>query len=584
MRNKKILINCLLFLSLKEGVICQSSNEDNDPRNYVKVLECRKNAEEKLIWAFNPSTLIPDSGKNIQNITNRVPEPISIVDESSQIKILFDKNAINRNAEFKGNITIRGIISGKGGNDPVEVLPYTKVGEQLQSIGIPNRPASELSTLLLNLILSCSEFTQEDSTYTLISEINNLISDIKDSKVPEDYFLKPDDDRGFRRRIRFVKDWLEREEKIYFPVFLSQSLDPATASATKNQILNGLDELFLYVNNMTLKETIEKIELILNYIQYFREGGELAEETFLLVIGKDYLQIDAIKNSLEKIRDTLKSYYSNKPSEASMELVDNINMSKDVVNKLLRVKDSYIDVTLMDYDSTLRKISQNLRDYGFKNKEYENEIIKRIYKFKVELTEDLSKKASEILNKNLFTATIDLLKERAKEGDFLYLELVIESYDKRETNKDPNTILRKTFPIGRYEIRKTGWQINIFDSSVLINRINENQDLSGTVSPSNFKGSSGASYIFTWRRDNRTTRQFWNTIQPSIGLNASYLDFSTEADLEVGIGLLVGILDNNVHCILGINLNNTAPSEQSPYYIGIGVSFAKFIDRYFTKN
>ena len=54
------------------------------------------------------------------------------------------------------------------------------------------------------------------------------------------------------------------------------------------------------------------------------------------------------------------------------------------------------------------------------------------------------------------------------------------------------------------------------------------------------KGTPGVSLLLTYRRDGSDTNKLANFLEPSIGANVSYLDFSTDDDVEVGAGLVLG--------------------------------------------
>jgi hypothetical protein len=58
--------------------------------------------------------------------------------------------------------------------------------------------------------------------------------------------------------------------------------------------------------------------------------------------------------------------------------------------------------------------------------------------------------------------------------------------------------------------------------------------------------------------------------EPSFGLNISYVDFSKQRDIEVGVGGVVGLFRNKVFFSSGINLNT--PNKHNSYF-AIGFSF-----------
>ena len=80
--------------------------------------------------------------------------------------------------------------------------------------------------------------------------------------------------------------------------------------------------------------------------------------------------------------------------------------------------------------------------------------------------------------------------------------------------------------------------------------------------------------------DHKVTRKnrFMNFFEPSFGLNVSYLDFSTEKDVEIGTGLQLGLFKNKIFFGYGVNLHMLSPKNQSPTYFYVGFSFARLSD------
>ncbi|MEM6265015.1 MAG: hypothetical protein AAGI38_21060, partial [Bacteroidota bacterium] len=190
------------------------------------------------------------------------------------------------------------------------------------------------------------------------------------------------------------------------------------------------------------------------------------------------------------------------------------------------------------------------------------------------LSSFFAEKAGEVIYSKLDFATIDLLKENAQDGDILYLYLVLSSSPNRPDSSDGiSNRYQKILPIGNYKIRSTGWQADVFDKFSLINRIDSPDSLE-TTSPSNFKGAPGISLLASYKNDGRRGNKIFNFIQPSIGIDVSYIDFSTTADVEIGVGPTLGLFKNQLFFTYGINLNLTGSGESSPTYFGLGLSFA----------
>jgi hypothetical protein len=67
---------------------------------------------------------------------------------------------------------------------------------------------------------------------------------------------------------------------------------------------------------------------------------------------------------------------------------------------------------------------------------------------------------------------------------------------------------------------------------------------------------------------------FIQRLQPSFGINVSYLDFDDQQSFEVGVGALVGLWKNKVFFGWGRNLHQVS----NPGYFCLGFSFGKIAD------
>jgi hypothetical protein len=79
--------------------------------------------------------------------------------------------------------------------------------------------------------------------------------------------------------------------------------------------------------------------------------------------------------------------------------------------------------------------------------------------------------------------------------------------------------------------------------------------------------------MLTRRRDGNQKHIFWNSLEPSMGINLSYIDFNRNDDIEIGVGAVFGLFDNKVFCSGGVNLNSTGKGETAPYYFSLGFNF-----------
>lgn len=481
-----------------------------DPRQFISVYSIDDKDNKSLIWKYSKNS----QNENDSNVVRKSNRRRRIIGTSNVVQIEFDKFRIAKQKYFKGNITIEGkIISKKGGENPVEVLPYTKIGERIETVGFANGSALEIASVYTNLLIESSK----------------LINEIRQKEIEK------------------------------------------------------LSKLNTYSQNL---------DLILTYIKYIRTSGEKAEKAFLSLTQLDHIRLRSIQEQLTNTKEEITEYFNTKskgdsalmfrsnfnneflvlrdidiPSTDQTRIRSIINNSISILEYLTRIEGTKIDQFLKNYplndlqNITKTKLLSDLQNNGHYEK----------------LTDSIAFKAGEILYQNLNYATVNLLNEGGQEGDYLYLYVVLV---KKEIRNEKVQVIKEFLPIGSYELKDTKWNIGVLDSFTLIHRLNEPSSDTTGVSPSNFKGSPGVSLLFTRRNDGDYDKnKFWNFLEPSIGVNVSYVDFSVDDDVEIGSGLVLGLFNNKILFTGGINLNNTGSGESNPFYFGIGFSFANLASK-----
>lgn len=567
-----------------------------DPRQYIKIFTINKLDKKELVWAYNRD----DRNGN---------QVLKIVDASSNIQIEFDKSEIAKNPLFKGNISIEGkIVSSKGGEDPVEVYPYSRIGKETRKVGITSRPPNEIAKIFVNLLLEALDATNVDNDFSVNSidietfntDLKSLINEINKLPPNESYFQNLAKSADISNDALFSK--LDRlifklnsfgfsSERLPNGVYGARELK-AIKNAELSQELDDFSEVitnfFEQKNNKKGKDLPEKIsqlnsriKIIIEYINYFKSSGEKAEDAFLSLIQLDHIALDNIESKLTNINNEINLFFNQQSANAvissknnggfQIKNTNNISITNDIqstyidgieeIKKLTRLRGSEIENLLFPF--SIYSDSEDLS-----RKYYDALLFQR-----KDVIKSLATTASEIIYLNLDYATINLKKERGQEGDYLYIYAVLEQSSRR-SNGEKGEIVQKVLPMGSYELRKTGWQVNVADSFLLVNRIDEpNSEENTDVSPSNFKGAPGVSLLLTHRRTNDKNTVV-NFLEPSIGVNVSYMDFSRNDDVEIGAGIVIGLFNNKLFFSGGLNLNSTAQTESDPYYFGVGFSFA----------
>ncbi|MEL7428059.1 MAG: hypothetical protein AAFN81_34080, partial [Bacteroidota bacterium] len=153
--------------------------------------------------------------------------------------------------------------------------------------------------------------------------------------------------------------------------------------------------------------------------------------------------------------------------------------------------------------------------------------------------------------------------------------------------------------VAKFRITERGWHSKTLENFMLVDRVRE--DLLPPTYPLNetrFAPTGGISLMWGLRNDHRINKRidfdettnlplfdkkgrlkynrgsvfFERTakwLEPSLGLNFTYLNFREGETLEVGIGPSVGFFNNTFFFSTGWNLMEL---RERPFYIGIGAS------------
>lgn len=573
-----------------------------DPRQYVRVMYSKTYNQSKwdTIWNW-------ENQKNIPN------QKFQILDVNGEIRIEFDRMGLTKNLFFEGGISLEAEISGPSGTRKVEVNPYSEIGLQRKPIGIKSDPPLEISKKLLNILKESAtayyyykncywdrgfpeSASCRESFHRVLEEIETELSS-KNANKKLDYLNE--------KLVKSISDYNSAviNNTIYTLNFPSVNINNVVQfKNVVSSVEDSLDKSEALLRRGfeahfwdALKYENQRVGLIINYLDSFESAGEDATNTFLSLINKDPVQYKSMKNLLLSEENNLKritvpTYEVNNETMDSI-LVKNYQLIYDCSHdlyELLNFKGSTL-ANIVNHFAIKNNVSfkdfTNYEDDAVGNElDFWNKTLDTAF---LDISDSLSLIAGRIIYKKLIYATIDLGKSGAKSGDVLdlYLTWILD------TKKDSSANSPR-LPIGKYYLRETGWKLEVADMFSLVKRINEPIN-DPTVSPSNFKGAGGAVLLWTYNKEDKgistikdssgivvkVRRKNWiaNSLEPSIGLNVSYLDFSTKKDVEIGTGLQIGLFHNKLFFGYGVNLHMWSP-KQSPYYYFLGFSFAKLSD------
>lgn len=633
------LVNCTsLKKHNKDIASIQRENEfannslENDPRKYVIVSEIRDNYGElkkKNLWNWSSS--------NSSQITR-------LIDINSEIIIEFNKDSLFKNTNIKGDLSLVAEISSPKGFRKIEVLPYTEVGKEEARVGLPYRPSKEIAALFLKLIyevycvdkysLECGDQSLntsffrsldyysnnevDDNPYGLFNDYEALLKHIESmSSETSDTLLFQEGVILARKEISDILNKLNNfnEEGVYFSYGYTIDIPTRFSALVDSTIDINRNNLPLF--KTALEDLIDQHESQKENAK--NEHSEVTSRRYKQRKSSFILNLTSLLNRLKYI-EGLFSWFDNLNPEAKsaflsliqseinqfheshIKLLDIISNFDNQINSLRQDSALIDEEKIFQMQTSLKNSLNELRNAyvlkgTFINDEayniYEERFAKKdslippfIAVYNDHDRSDLIVKIAEQANRLIFDnslkfASIDLYKSGAKENEILYISL--KHIQKEIINEEVKESI-KILPLGRYELRPTGWRTSIDDSFILVQRVKQpSASTDSTISPSNFKGAPGVSFMVTYNDngyDSNWLRSFFNDIEPSFGVNVSYIDFSIEKDLEIGAGLILGLFNKTIFLNGGVNLNGLSVDDNHPFYVGLGFSFLSLADKF----
>ncbi len=532
---KRLLLSFCVLILINKIVISQTNGID--PRQFVNVLEIDRQTNKTL-------TLYENDTINILK-----------VDVNSLISIFFNQESMSNKLDYYGNVSIIAKIN----DEPIKVSPYSKVGEKQGEIGVNSASPIEISSHLLGLLrqmkslensirdLFEDKFYEKNTTNSLgYTEIDYAIAYFSNKEILDTaiYTGLPEKLQGIiTTNTKYSPSLLLFSQNDL--VFTNKKLKDELDTLKKNLSDDKSEQYMKSVKSkMTMYQDVKQnLDLSKEYLYYFQNGDAEIKDLYLRLMKQDKLAINDFANKLAL-------------SSKKLQAIDTIS----VVN--FNEKEAY-------FDEYLRLIMNSIKSYNNKAKSSISDIGLNLYvnnefvdeENKEELEKELAKKVGNLIYQKLLVGNIDLREARAKEGDILKISILW--YQKSDSTSTPLELDLVVF-----NIKNVGWRLKVYDSFFLINRFNEPKG-EENLSPSKFKGAPGVSLLYTYGNNGYKNNVF-KRLEPSLGINVSYIDFYTNKDLEVGVGLVLGLFKNQIFITAGYNLH----SEQNGGYVGLGFSFS----------
>jgi hypothetical protein len=585
-----------------------------------------------------------------------------VIDYKSVLRIVFDKNQLARNEDFKGSIGLDAFLydGNKVSADPreIEINPYSVIGEARKSIGLLNRPAGELADNLFFLIYQARKISRypvnslfDDYLEPLVIEMKGHLADAEKVLALQKDTL---DQRELTKYQRNIEDFCDLINEIEDGVDFNFSVSCRRLSLIKRDdnrdtqleelkkfrgqldSLNSKNKIKNFNENVKrVRDLREEIRLVMDFLNYFKEEVGNTQDAFLKLIGRDKITFDHLVGRIENKVDSIDVELASLrwiPESSSVQDIEKFKDTDlrlgDYLSSLPSLMYGLSNFTGSPLDNAINKLWQmeytdefsDDEDYyhpgGFLSDFEKLTVIFEDTESRDKLREYIAEKAGEILYQDLIYGTIDLDLADAQDGDLLFIRMFWDKdpiNDSSASEPDPATgaenapvttnTARKdgvALYVAKFQLTKTGWSFSTSDNSMLVKRVNENLLRTNyPLSPSDFKLTGGAAITWGLKNDYRvkkkirfdketsfplfdnkgrlkynkfavSTQKTVKWLEPSLGVNFSYLDFSTARNFELGVGPTLGFFDNVIYFSAGWNLMEL---EERPFYFGIGASF-----------
>jgi hypothetical protein len=556
-------------------------NSGIDPRKFVTVLY-KKRASDRpentlAVWRWDEFSQ---------------HQKFKVLDKGGILNIYFDKNKLAHDTEFRGNISLSARVKSEAGERSIEVAPYSRVGEARQTFGTQSISPELTAQLLFNAIFAIKSTLQiyhytSDLPITDTLSIKEIIGEVKTKNTMS----------SLVDTVEFEFTKLKKVLNYYYLFPEATNISNKLYNGNYNygnlimdlkSLIDELKDTDDYNRDLILKtkwpgasKLTKDLTTIIAYLDAFEKAGSDAKNVFIRLMGKDIITYEQLRADLKKLHPKINLITSNWNasygqikdgtfdsliSEMRRSLFDISSIGGSEFDQVLKVHYPEVDSSLL-IDPEFERMKKLKGQPS-------------IYK---EVIDQLSRQAGIYLYSLLTYATVDLAKNDVKEGDILYLNLQWKNFRDQMVDSLKNKD-EEAMEIGTYKIQKTGWSTNVSESFYLIERINEpNRVIDDNVSPSNFKGAAGVSLMRTFNYsepNGKSNYRFLNWLQPSVGLNLSYVDFYTTKDLELGLGGQLGIFQNSIFLGCGLNLNGIRAGDKSPTYFMLGLSFTNLAAKF----
>lgn len=638
---------------IKNAIATATSEFRNiEPRQYVTIYEKKNpltaekglintaNEVERIWWLEKTSN---NSVVSADNLNSGVPglfprQLYTVVSNKSTLEIRFDNEALARNIDFHGSVS----LVARSGEKKIEVSPYSVIGEGQKQFGVNAMPIKEIADYFLRLMIESKRFNYEVGQTVMAG------ADIKQFAEGKQVFVD-----NQKRELAGVLDVAVKGLQLALDKHnAGPDSDPVCCFPIDDQLVVALKKLALFfptdgqlailINQMTLTEVRSPspftFKALKEYLEKLKNIDGKTNTRVVQTIGES--TINSVNETTLRAKYLTTLVKANNDAKLCFELMKRIKSSNDqTINAFLSVttltitdfNDMYaraekiynnranVEITettanstmsaLLEYQEIFTRFTGSsvlfndlMKEIGINinSNDLNIEDLNKVLSTK-KTYDDLRNKFAIAAGKEIFKkmvyATIDLSKANLPDGSKLDIGVVwynAEGNIEEENNNEKGNKGTELWTAS-FIVKKTGWHLEVSESALLIHRIDEEKLRSGyPLSPSNFKPTAGAnllwSYFNPYRAGGRIKQRgvykgqykeysflkFLHWIEPSFGINVSYLDFRTDRDFEFGAGPVMGLFQNRIFLTTGYNFS---VNGESPFYMGIGFSFSNIYKR-----
>jgi hypothetical protein len=610
-----------------------------DPRHYITIYETNGlRVKKEPIWYMVKRNISINTDETVEISKRKAQSEFFtfqkhfVIAENSLLEIYFNQDSLAKNINFYGGISLMATV----GERKIEVNPYYVIGENQETYGVKSKPIKEIADYFLRLMIESSKVNENylafNKTYNeikvdykevskSINEATSILQQSQGQRRPADFVYPNFYFSDLRRVFDDILNSLNESNiyKIQLSNFIArpESFTYEQIQKTLKECSNNLGPYNVNIDRAT--ETRSQLNKLLyeNDQNNAKENAENLYKLFYNSALRVQQLIGAInKGDINASDKTLKSFLNltlltlsdfntiNADLNLSLSKIKDYPNLQDIVsaNKQLLVELTNINSSIAELTKGGIELTEILkkRDYNdkFKKNSNENLLYDNPDDYKL-VRNELAEKAGREIFRDLIMGTIDIGRSDIRNGDLLEISVVWDSKnnanDFNNSNLDAKNLVQKNrLPLAKFLIKKTGWHLDVSESALLIHRIDEEKLRSGyPLSPSNFKPTAGASLLWSYYNPYRTERlkktgkykgqykeygflKFLHWLEPSFGINVSYLDFRTDRDFEFGAGPVMGLFQNRIFLTTGYNFS---VNGESPFYMGIGFSFSNIYKR-----